>query len=92
MLLQARTNLPGTFTQGANEDGDTCQHGCSQLLHRYMKLLAAREGQTGAAAGCTEVSSQTVAPLAKGKPVQTLPVVVQDQACQACPLPAGPAL
>ena len=59
-----------------------------QLLCRYMKLLAAREGQAGAAAGCTEVSSQTVAPLAKGKPVQTLPVAVQDQACQACPLPA----
>lgn len=53
-----------------------------------MKLLAARGGQDEAAAGCTQAASQTVAPLAKGKPVQTLPVMVQDQSCQVSSLAA----
>ena len=54
----------------------------SEVLRRYMQLLASRTEEADGEVTVTALPSQTYAPLAKGKPSQTMPLLVQQQGCQ----------
>ena len=52
------------------------------LLCRYMQLLASRPEDADGDVTVTALPSQTYAPLAKGTPTQTVPLILQQQGCQ----------